>query len=181
VGYLYRVTDSFGFDDRQGLLLFPGLYGDLRYRRGALRASIAWRAYPVFGSMSAPSYSRWRLENPDGRTKTVLQREGYVYGVGMHTSGEARVGLASLELRGGLTAAHFESIEGLDRSQERVDHDQHVVERPFGYSVSIWASAPSAPLQFGATLDGSSRWSTMPGAERRLYGRRVLVSAALPL
>ena len=181
VAYLYRNTEAFGFDDRQGLLLFPGLVSELGFQRGLFKASAGFRASPSFGGMSAPSYSLWRQQNPDGRTKTVLHREGYVFGWGVHTAAEAAIGLGGLELRGMASYGRLESIEGLDRSQERVDYDQHVIEAPLGYAVSVWAKDVSVPLELGAVFEGSMRTSRMPAVERVVEGRRLLLQMALPL
>ncbi len=181
VAYIYRNTEAFGFDDRQGLLLFPGLASETGLSLGALRASAAVSAYPSFGSMSVPSYRIWRLEQPEGRTKTVLQREGYVYGWGFNARAEARVGFQAVELRGELGYGYFSSIEGLDRAQERVELDPHVVETPLDYGVSAWATRLPVDLELGAVFEGRLRVSRMPAAERRLEGRRLLLKLALRL
>jgi hypothetical protein len=181
LAYVYRSNEAFGYDDRQGLLLFPGAASELSLRRGALRGLVELRAYPSFGSMSAPSYSLWRQDNPVGRTKTVLQREGYTFGWGVWTQAKARLGFRSLELRGELTYGHFASIEGLDRSQERVVHDQHLSETPLEYSVGAWATELPVALELGAVFEGTQRTSQMPGIERRVEGRRLLLAVAWPL
>ena len=181
VAYQYRSTEAFGFDDRQGLLLFPGFSSELGFKRGPWRAALELRAYPSFGSMSAPSYKLWREQIPEGRTKTVLQREGYSYGWGLFGQGEARIGCGPFELRAELVYGHFASIDGLDRAQEHVALDQPVVERPLDYSVSSWVTGLPVPLKLGATYEGRLRDSRMSGVERRVEGRRLLFELVMPL
>jgi hypothetical protein len=113
----------------------------------------------------------------------VLQREGYTYGWGYRTHGEARLGFEALELRGEVAYGHFATIEGRDRSQERVVHDQHVVERALDYGVSAWVTGLPVPLelQFGLVYQGRLRTSRMPGVEDRVHGRRLLLETALRL
>lgn len=181
VAYAYRNTEAFGFDDRRGLLLFPGFTGEVGLRGGALRGGAALRAYPSFGGMSAPGFERWRRQVPEARTKTVLEREGYFYGWGFHGALEASVGYRSLDLRGELEADYFESFEGLDRAQERVAVDPHIVERPLRGAFSIGATELPDPLEVRISFEKRWRLSHMPGVEETLGGERVLMRIAIPL
>ena len=181
LAYHYRSTEAFGFDDRQAQALFPGLAGELGFRRGGFRSLARLRVYPSFGGVSAPSYAFWRRREPTVRTKTVLQQEGYFFGWGLLGQIEARVGLRSVELRGELGYSRFESIEGLDRSQERVAADPHGIEIALSYGLSAWAAELPVPLSFGAAIEGSARTSRMPGVERQVGGRRLMLKIVAPL
>lgn len=181
LAYLYRSNGTFGFDDRQAQALFPGAAVELGLRGSGFRALARLRLYPSFGSVSAPSFAYWRQENPKGRTKTVLQQEGYFFGWGVFGRADARLGFRSLELRGELGYSRFASIEGLDRSQERVASDAHGVEIPIDYGLSAWATELPVPLSLGAAVEGRARISRMPGVERHVGGRRVMIQIITPL
>lgn len=181
VAYAYRNTEGFGYDDRQGLLLAPGIVGEVSLRQRALRFATEARFYPSFGSMSSPAFARWRRSVADGRIKTVLQREGYLFGYGVHASGEARVGYRSLELRAELGYDRFVSIEGLDRTQELVVHDPHGREKALSYAVSFWLTELPVALELGIGVEGRLRTSRLPGTEERVDGRRSLIQVRLPL
>jgi hypothetical protein len=180
VSYHFRNSEGFGFDDRQGLLLFPGLVSETGFRRGAFSFDLALGAYPSFGGMSAPSYSAWREQHPEGRTKTVLQREGYVFGWGLRTRAEASIGAGPLALRGEIDYGRLSSIQGLDRSQERVVHDQQVTEAALEYGASLWATDLPGELEFGLAYEGRQRVSGMPGVERQYKGSRLLFRLVAP-
>ncbi len=180
VAYTYRDTSAFGFDDRQGLLHFPGVAFELaRPGRRWLRPFVALRGYPSFGSMSAPAYSRWREDHAGVRTKTVLQREGYFYGWGWKGMAEARLGAGSFELRGEVVYDRLWSLEGLDRAQERVRDDVAVAETAIRYGVSAWVSAAPYPLEFGVGFENSGRKSNVGGRHASLSGDRVLLKSVL--
>ena len=181
VAYAYGSTRAFGFDDRRGLLLFPGFTGEVGARHGALHYAAALRAYPSFGGMSAPSYESWRREVPDARTKTVLEREGYVYGWGFHGGLRASVGYHALELRCELEADHLSSIEGLDRAQERVEVDPHVVERSLRSTASLGATDFAGSLELWLSFEKRSRLSRIAGVEEAFEGNRFLMRIQSPL
>lgn len=115
------------------------------------------------------------------RTKTVLQREGYSYGVGLNSQGEARLGFGALEVRGQLWGSYFSSIEGIDRSQEVVQVDPHGVETALDYALSAWIIGLGSKLRFGAAFDGRLRKSELADVERSFAGTRVLLKVGWQL
>jgi hypothetical protein len=181
VGYTYRSTRAFGFDDRQGLLRFPGVAAEFQRRRGELGALLRARGAPTFGSMSAVGYPSFRLAEPEGRAKTVLERESYFYGWGFSAGLEARLRLGALGLGGELGVSRLASIEGFDRAQERVARDLHVRETALDYGFSASVQPSGTGLRGGLVVERRKRVSMTSSVETRTDGERLLVELALPL
>lgn len=181
MAYAYRHDGTFGFDDRQGLLLFPGLALELSAARGPLHSAISVRGYPSLGSMSAASFDYASIAILGVRSKTVLEREGYFYGYGFTHRAEAEVGLEPFALRGELAYAWLSSIEGLDRAQELVNYDVHLSETALEYGASAWLVPEGFPLQLGLSFEVRRRFSEEPTAKRVVGGRRVLANMGLRL
>lgn len=178
--YAYRDTPLFGFDDRLGLLHVPGLALELHAFRGELAAFVGLRAAPSFGSMSSLGYRPWRRRETEGRSKTVLERESYFYGWGYHGALEARLGAGVFELQGALAYDRLDSIEGLDRAQERVTRDVHAREAGLSYRGTARVKA-SRLLDFGVTVERRKRRSRLSTSETTAHGERVMVQLAMPL
>lgn len=173
IAYHYRSSEALGYDDRLGLLQAPGLV--LRYQHLApLQLGLLARAYSIFGSMSSVSYPRWRLTNPSAHTKTVLEREAYFYGVGWASGVEGRLGWGAVELRIGLNGMQLGSVQGLDRSQQRVSDDVSLQERVVEGWGGLWLVPERVPLRFGVNLTHSQRHSQIASVSRSKNGERIV-------
>ncbi len=179
--YLLRDTKSGGYDDRQGLLLAPGLVTDFRARRTPFNSRLRLAAYPAFGSLSSLAYEQWQARNPGVRTKTILGRAGYSYSFGWTTLAELRLAWSPLQLRTKVLLGDHASIEGLDRSQEEVTLDAPLTESVAEYSVGAWLTPERFPLEIGLHYELRRRTSSMGTAsertERSVESERTLLWA----
>lgn len=180
-GYTYRSTRALGYDDRQGLLHFPAIVSELVARRGPVAGFVGLRARPSVGSMSVPAYSAYRRVMPEGRTKTVLERERYFYGWGFGGEVDARLRLGPVEVAGRLGGLWLRSIEGLDRAQERVMLDVDGDERDWHYTLSGTVRPPALNLELGLVLERRFRASRLDHVETRVQGERWLFELTLPM
>lgn len=89
---------------------------------GSVLASIGAEVYPDFGSIRSLAFED--LVNREG-TKSVLQRQGYAYSFGAWARARTSIVYGPLSLAGSFAYGTYESIEGLDRFQERVTRDLH--------------------------------------------------------
>ena len=121
------------------------------------------------------------MEHAGARTKTAMEREGYFYGWGGSVMSEARLGVSDIEVRGQIAYDQLASIEGLDRTQERVTRDAHLVEGSLRYGASAWIGMESAPLEFGLVFERSQRKSRMENVREDVGGQRLLLRTAMPL
>lgn len=158
--YLLRNTDLGGYDDRQGLLLGPGLSGEVHSAHGPWLATLRGGLYPAFGSLSSLAYPLWRERHPDARAKTILGRAGYSYSFGWTARAEAALGVGPLNLEAGFLMGGHDSIQGLDRSQEEVLDDAPLGELVWEGNAGAWLRS-SLPIDVGLSYSLRRRLSTM--------------------
>lgn len=137
LGYHYRHSHAFGFDDRQGIVHFPGAAIDLFVRNGGLHLDASVRAHADFAGVSTVSYPSWRMLNEDDRVKTIVERERYFYGWGGSAALWGTLGLDPLWARGEVRFGRYQSQQGLDRNQEAVTHDVELSETIREYDVTL--------------------------------------------
>jgi len=123
IAYQYR-RESYGtWEDRLGILHFPGLAIDADLVGRQWRAHVAARAHGDFAGLHALSYERWQQANPDVIEKTILRKQGYYFGWGLSGRLSAELWLPRVGLGGWVTYGRYYSQEGYDRSQEDVTAD----------------------------------------------------------
>ena len=137
--YRFRHTRAFGFDDREGVLGLPGPAFDLYAASKALRAQLSLRANTEFAGQTSVAAPAWREDHPGVRTKAIVEREGYFYGWGgsLAAWGEASVG--PFWTRAHVRSGWYDSQEGFDRRQERLDDDTkfHEIIKEYGIALGI--------------------------------------------
>src|SRR5262245_21475918 len=79
VAYAYRHDGTFGFDDRQGLLFFPGLALEFSAARGPLHSAISVRGYPIPLENRGAALEDIRLDPPNA-AEMVLRDFELVFG-----------------------------------------------------------------------------------------------------
>lgn len=182
VGSEYRDSRALGFDDQRGLLHFPGLALELSRRRAGLVAELDAGAFVSFGSLSATGYAAWRARQPELRTKTVLERHGYFYGWGGAAAARGSLTYGAWGLDAHVAWVRLHSIEGLDRSQERVQQDVSLLETAGDFELAARVDAEPLPLSLRLRLLHRLRASEVAGsAEQGASGSLVLFETALRL
>lgn len=179
--YTYQNTRSFGFRDLQGLVQFPRAVTALAFERRGLELETVLRAHPSFGSMNSLAYPAWREQHARARTKTVLERESYFYGLGFGASAEGQLTLGRLELGGRAGVEHLTSLQGLDRTQEVLSADPRLRETEFHFNLSGKLRASARGPTLGVIWERRSRRSRMGTIETRDAGTRYTLELSLPL
>jgi hypothetical protein len=169
VGYAYQSSLAKGEDERRAWVGLPGVATDFYWSRAGLSSSLELRAYPVFAGVSSPAFSRFLAERDGIRSKTVLDREGYVYAWGFAGQARARQRFGRLNNDVSLRAESFWSDEGLDRNQETVTEDTKTRDLRASLAVRTW-------LDFGrsfvAGIEGSSTIRVSDAGSARLRLRQ---------
>ena len=145
MGYRYRNSSAQGFDDRQGVLHFPGPAIDLYARSGRLAAEFSGRLSVDFAGISTLASRDWfaahdaTANDTEIRVKTTVQREGYFYGWGLSASSHMRLWAGPFWAEVRIASHQYDSVEGLDRAQERVssDIDLDEIAREYAQSVGV--------------------------------------------
>jgi hypothetical protein len=124
MAYRYRREEAGIWDNRVGVLHFPGLGADLHLQWRDFSFDAGARAHVDFAGINALSNEVWEAAHPDELGKSILRKQGYYYGFGGSVALSAKLRYRSLILEGEVWAGRYESDEGLDRIQEDLTVDQ---------------------------------------------------------
>src|SRR6185295_7877433 len=131
--------------DREQFAAFdlPGIGADFRQLGGFGSFDLSSRLEPSFGGLGAAAFYDFTAENPDEQSKHVLHKHGYFYGWGGSLRLRARLALGAWRAGFDLKYAAYQSLDGLDRFQERVTADVHASGDVLRYRGSL-GMAPGA-------------------------------------
>jgi hypothetical protein len=91
--------------------------------RARLRATLD--VAPDFGPVRSLAFEEWARERGAEGVKSSLSSDGYYHSWGVSSGLEASLSIAPIHFELGGRAGWYESIDGIDRSQEQVTHDVH--------------------------------------------------------
>jgi hypothetical protein len=114
---------------------------------------------PGMSGIHSFRFQDWAAAHPDDVGKSILQKQGYSYGLGGW--GQFAVGIESefVRLTTRLHAGHYDSKQGLDRSQETVTNDAPTRERLLDME-GILELLPFRDQGFTMALSLLSQWRT---------------------
>jgi hypothetical protein len=184
---LLALMNSFEYTNRSrpGMALdqiasfgVAGPAGELAYRQGDFQARFHLAGTPSLAMVTALAYDRYRQLYGTEGIKSVLAQRGYYFGYGFTFK-------SGFSLRYGAWAAgvdsrweRFGSVEGVDRYQERITNDFHVVDRRL--ATQGWLSL--RPTRYGVvalSLEGGRRSGEMLDLETAVDERRAAVTLGL--
>jgi hypothetical protein len=116
-------------DDRLGVVNALGGTFDATIYQGRLRARIGIEAYADFAAVNSMAIDDYLDRYGNDGLKTVLKKQQYYFALGTTIRPTVSVSYRGIELGGQVTQDFFESIEGLDRFQERIKYDVHLSDQ----------------------------------------------------
>lgn len=175
LGYRYLDETREPWKDQLGIAHLPGLAVEahLTGRHAALRAYA--RLHGDFAGLRAHPYAAWEAENPDIVGKNILRKQGYYYGWGW--SGRVGAALVSpyVEVGGELFYGHYDSHEGLDRTQETVEYDVEAASTVRDYELRLRLHHAAWPLYAELATLSRHRQSRVDTYQQALGYERLLL------
>lgn len=154
-----QATQPTEFTDKLAIINLIGPVFDLSLYSGPFKFGLSLGAYFDFGlihSMAINKYSTvYDIYEP--RMKTTLSHYGYHYAFGYTLSGKTTLTYRNIELKGRLKYQRYDSVEGIDRFQNRVVDDCNVKDYRLMYKVSAGYSISNSPLQIVFSCEGIER------------------------
>ncbi|HVK63078.1 MAG TPA: DUF3943 domain-containing protein [Polyangium sp.] len=169
-GFTYAKHRQEGMEeDKLGVANALGATVDLTLHHGNTRARASVDVYGDFGAVHSMAASAYIEGRGDTGLKTVVADKRYYFAVGGTVRPTLSLAYRRFELGAQLTYDFFESIEGLDRYQERVTNDVHLRDRRSGERVWLSYELPGdkPPLAW-VEVEHLDRWGRM-GAFRASY------------
>lgn len=164
LGYRYATSHAV-FDESFAALHFPGPGLELHATGGGVSAELRLRAALDFGALAAPAYPAWSAAHPDAREKSILRKQQYHYVWGGSTASSMALTVGRLRLSHELFFGSYDSIEGLDRTQDRVTDDVDAVDRRLDHTTQLEILPPRSPVAVGGFVTGRS-WRSRVGDHR---------------
>ena len=116
-------------DDKLGIVnLLGGTFNATIYQ-GKLRARVGIETYADFAAVNSIAIDDYVDRYGNEGLKTVLRQRQYYFALGATIRPTVSIAYRKLEFGAQVTQDFFESIERLDRFQERVTNDVHLADR----------------------------------------------------
>ncbi len=157
MAYRYRREKAGIWDERVGILHFPGLGADLHLQWRGFSFDASARVNADFAGINALSNEAWEAANPDEQGKSILRKQGYFYGFGGSAALSVKLRYRGLMLGGEVWQGRYKSDQGLDRIQEQLTVDQRASDT-LRYE-NLWLRAEDLPynLYLGAKISRQER------------------------
>lgn len=164
------------FKDKLAVINLIGPVFDLSLYSGSFKFRLSLNAYCDFAlvhSLAVNEYSAVHdLYNPE--LKTTLSHYGYYYAFGFTLSGRSAVDYKNLEISGRWKYQSYDSIEGRDRFQNKVEDDCNVTDYRLLYRISAAYAISKSPVKLAFTYEnierkGSLKDITQRETETRFY------------
>ncbi|MCA9539669.1 MAG: DUF3943 domain-containing protein [Myxococcales bacterium] len=154
--------------DRISAVHMPGLdgavFGLWRGLRGRLRIAL----HPTFNAIDSLAFPAFRARDATTVVRNLTERRGYYFGFGVATWLEFDAEWQGLRLDGRLRYLYVDSLDGVDRFQERIDVDVPMTDDLIEYEVALGYTVPvvATHLRVGYTRTERRGWMAEARAAR---------------
>lgn len=154
-GLVYADRKWIGKRDEYGIVHFPHPVQRAWLFFGPARLELATDVSADFASVHSASYGLYAERFGTEGTKSSLIRHSYVHSWGASLGASAALELDAFELGGSARFGHYESIDGIERTQDEVVNETHGVEKILDLRAHMQlepkSSSVSARLEYRAT------------------------------
>jgi hypothetical protein len=132
-----------------------------------------------FGSAQSLAFPKYKLQNPHQELKSVLEVQGYDYGVGPSARIRAEVTVDGVTLGGHADYGFLRMIGGLDRWEERNPFETNGHETIFEYGTWLRYEPQRIPVYIMGSLDFTARTSRLVDVTADRLDKRIGASIGL--
>jgi RES domain-containing protein len=163
-GMASRLSITFAFEhvqrwepsprDRRAVLHLPGANAAAWGAYKGLVGRVELALHPDFVSMDSLAFPLWKGNHKETLAQSVVEDHGYYFGLGGTTWIAASLAYQGLELDGRIRFGHVNSIEGIDRAQEKIQNEVEMEDdlleyrARLGYSHPTWLASARLEYQF---------------------------------
>lgn len=156
-----------------------GLSSGLWLGFGRLNVRVLGDVHYDFGAAQSLALSQYRLEHPYDTLKSVLEVQGYDFGMGPDARLRAEVSTLGVSFGAYADYGFLKMIGGLDRWAERVTREDSAHDVIFEYGSFVRFETPWAPLYLAGALDFTDRKSVLDRFTVQRHDLRIGASAGL--
>lgn len=156
-----------------------GLSSGLWLGLGRLKLRLLADAHYDFGAAQSLALPQFRAEHPTAQVKSVLEVQGYDYGIGPFGRVRGEVSTLGFSVGGYVDYGFLKMIDGLDRWEERNTHEVDALDTILEYGA--WARLEPSwfPMYVAGGLDFTSRTSAFGAYRAERFDTRLGASAGL--
>jgi hypothetical protein len=177
-GLRFDATRYLGRHDQLSMLHLVIPHAEVWFAHDDLVAHLSADASPDFASIDSLAYLPYDAVHGDDGLKSVLQRQGYQYSFGVSARARGSIAIDPVELSAAASIGRYESIDGLDRLQERLTADVPGVDTVAELEASVTMRL-GAGLAVGAGISEKRRTSRLDEIRVRAWDRDLHVSLGL--
>lgn len=154
---------------------------ELAHRWGELEGAVRLEALPELSMVTSLAEERYRLRSGTEGLKLVMADHGYYYAYGVNLGG--RLSVRYHAISAGLDGSwqRFESIEGLDRFQERLATDLHQTDGRARSLVWLNVRPVRGYADIGLSLERTSRFGRIADVTVSRVERRAMLTLGFAL
>jgi hypothetical protein len=152
---------------------------ELIQRTGGVQARLRLEALPELAMITSMANPRFQESFGAEGLKSVLVQRGYYFGYGLNVGGELAIAYQPVEVSVASRWERFGSFEGIDRYQERVTNDYHLVDRRLSSMLRLTVRPLRGPALLSASLERATRAGTMLDVTTSTEERRAAVTLSL--
>jgi hypothetical protein len=164
-----QVPQPTEFTDKLAIMNLIGPVFSITKFSKNLSLNFALEAYFDFAlvnSMALNEYSLYHdLFTP--RKKTTLIHYGYYYGFGYTFFTQGMLQYRNFNLGGQFKYQHYNSVEGIDRFQDRIEDDANVIDSRLIYKFQVGYSFSKVPIKLILACEGIKRKGTLKDVTHR--------------
>lgn len=176
-----QMPQPTAFTDKWAILnLFgPELHYSLFSNKTRLTLDLA--VYGDFSLINAYALNKYSWSYNINTTKTTLKNYGYYYSLGYTLQMRLGLMLGPISMKGYWTHHYFNSVEGIDRFQDRLEEDFNLQDKRTISGIQIEYRLRDFPMGLYVTLEHKTRWGKIKNVHnsdtetRLFYGATVFL------
>jgi hypothetical protein len=156
-----------------------GLSTGLWLGLGQLKLRLLADAHYDFGAAQSLALPQFRADHPNAHVKSVLEVQGYDYGMGPFTRVRGELSTFGFSVGGYIDYGFLKMINGLDRWEDRNPQEVNALDTILEYGGWVRLEPSLVPLYVAGGLDFTSRTSAFGDYRAERFDTRIGASAGL--
>jgi hypothetical protein len=163
------------FTDKLAIINLIGPVFDLSVYANRFKLRLSVDLYADFAFVNSMALNQYSIHHDlfQPRLKTTLSHYGYYYALGFTFSMKGGVQYRNVEINGKFKYQYYDSIEGRDRFQYKIEDDCNVTDRRLWYKVSLGYAVANTPVKLVFTWEGIDRSGSIKEVTHRVLETRL--------
>lgn len=176
-----EVTRPTDFSDKMAIINTFGPMMEFTLFLAGTTFKLNIEAYFDFALINSFALSKYSDENPLYSIKSTLRKYGYYYAYGFTALSSLRVQKGNITLDGLLKYHQFDSIDGLDRFQDSIDDDFHLIDSRLSLQIGLGYRIPQTHITLLLSYQTIDREGSIKEINHREIEKKIYFQIKLDL